>query len=159
MAVEAPLSKHKKTNLKIYIAACVIFAVVFAYDGYLSKYEWSHRRSFYEKHVKDGKPDDTMIFNQIAPIVLVAAAVALAVRLWALRGTKLLADENELVISDKERISYESIQRIDKTYFDSKGFFLITYKAKDGSEINRKLSDRTYDNLPAVLEQLVARIS
>jgi hypothetical protein len=159
MAIEAPLGKHKKTNLKIYIGACIIFAVVFAYDGYLSKYQWSHRRSFYEKHVKEGKPDDTMIFNQIAPIVLVAAAVALAFRLRVLKDKKLLADENGLIISDKERISYDSIQKIDKTYFVSKGFFIITYKGEGGREVIRRLSDRTYDNLAAVLDHLVAKIS
>jgi hypothetical protein len=159
MAIEAPISKFKKKNLKIYIAACIVFAVVFAYDGYLSKYQWSHRCSFYEKHVKEGRPDDTMIFNQIAPIFLVLLAAVLTGWLWAFKGKKLLAGENELVISDKEKISYASIQKIDKTHFDSKGFFLITYKNKNGSEVKRKLSDRTYDNLAAVLDKLVAKIS
>lgn len=159
MAIEAPISKHKKINFKIYITACVIFAFVFAYDGYLSKYKWSHRRSFYEKHVKDGRGDETMIFNQIIPIVLVAAAICLAARLRALKDKKLLADENGLIISDKEKISYDSIQKIDKTYFKSKGFFVITYKDNDGREVNRKLNDRTYDNLQAVLDELVAEIT
>ncbi len=159
MAVEAPISKSKKANLKIYIAACVVFAVVFAYDGYLSKYQWSHRSSFYEKHVKEGQPDDTMIFNQIAPIFLVALAAVLMGRLWTLKGKKLLAEENELIISDKEKIPLDSIQKIDKTNFKSKGFFLITYKNKDGSEVNRKLSDRAYDDLEAVLDKLVEKIS
>jgi len=159
MAIEAPVSKYRKTNLKIYIAVCIIFAVVFAYDGYLSKYEWSRRHSFYEKHVKDGQPDETMIFNQIIPIVLAAAAVGLAARLRAVKDKKLLADENELVISGREKISYDSIQKIDKTHFESKGFFIITYKDNDKREVNRKLSDRTYDNLAAVLDELVAKIS
>jgi hypothetical protein len=158
MAIEAPISKTQKNNLKIYAAACIIFAIVFAYDGYLSKYQWSRRSSFYEKHVKQGQPDDTMIFNRIAPIILVVLAGGLMWRFWAIKDKKLLADENELVISDRERISYDSIQKIDKTSFDSKGFFLITYKNKNGSEANRRLSDRTYDNLAAVLDKLVAKI-
>jgi hypothetical protein len=159
MAIEAPVSKFRKNNLKIYAAACIVFAIVFAYDGYLSKYEWSHRRSFYEKHIKEGRSDDTMIFNQTAPIFLVALAAVLMGRLWTLKDKKLLADENELVINDKEKISYDSIQKIDKTNFDSKGFFLITYKNKNGSEVKRKLSDRAYDNLAAILDKLVAKIS
>lgn len=159
MAIEAPVSNFRKNNLKIYAAACIIFAIVFAYDGYLSKYEWSHRTSFYEKHVKEGRSDDTMIFNQIAPIFLVVLAAVLIRRLQALKDKKLLADENELVISDKEKIPYDSIQKIDKTDFDSKGFFLITYKNKDGSEVNRKISAKAYDNLAAVLDKLVAKIS
>ena len=159
MAIEAPVSKFRKNNLKIYIAACIVFAVVFAYDGYLSKYQWSHRSSFYEKHVKDGQPDDTIIFNQIAPIFLFLLAAVLMGRLLTLKNKKLLADENELVIADKEKIPYDSILKIDKTSFDSKGFLIITYKNKDGSEVNRKISDRAYDNLAAVLDKLVAKIS
>jgi hypothetical protein len=159
MAIEAPVSKLRKNNLKVYTAACIVFAIVFAYDGYLSKYQWSHRSSFYEKHAKEGRPDDTMIFNRTAPIFLVALAAVLMGRLWAFKDKKLLADENELVISDKEKISYNSIQKIDKTGFDSKGFFIITYKNEDGSEVNRKISDRAYDNLAPILDKLVAKIS
>ncbi|MDD5063853.1 MAG: hypothetical protein PHQ35_03710 [Phycisphaerae bacterium] len=159
MAIEAPVSKYRKNNLKIYTAACIVFAVIFAYDGYFSKYEWSHRRSFYEKHTKDGRPDDTMKFNHGAPIFLAALAAALMGRLGTLKNKKLLADETELIISNKEKISYDSIQKIDKTSFDSKGFFLITYKNKDGSEVNHKISDKAYDNLAAVLDKLVAKIS
>ena len=159
MAIEAPMSKFKKNNFKIAIFACVVFAIIFAYDGYLSRYEWSLRRSFYEKHVKDGKPDDTMIFNRTAPFCLVAIAALLALRLRAIKDKKLLADEKQLIINDKEKISYDSIQKIDKTFFSSKGYFVITYKDKDGTEVNRKISDRTYDNLAAILDELTAKIS
>jgi hypothetical protein len=159
MAIEAPLSKYKKNNLKVYIVVCVFFAALFGYDGYFSKYEWSHRRSFYEKHVKDGRPDDTMVFNQKVPIFLAVAAVALGIRLWTIRNRKLIADENELVVSDKQKIAYDSIEKIDKTLFKEKGFFIITYKDEKGDEVNLKLSNRTYDNLAAVLDHLVAKIS
>ena len=159
MVIEAPLGKYKKNNLKIYIAVCVIFAVVFAYDGYLSEYEWSHRRSFYEKHVKDGRPDDTMIFNQKAPVFLGVAAVALGIRLWAIKNRKLIADENELVVSDRQKIPYDSIEKIDKTLFEKKGLFVITYKDENDGEVNLRLSDKTYDNLAAVLDHVVAKIS
>lgn len=159
MAVEAPISKFKKNNLKIYIVACLIGVIILAYDGYLSKYEWSYRRSFYEKHVKDGNPDETMIFNQIFPFFLIVLTAGLMWRLWAIKDKKLLADEGELIISDKEKISYVSIQKIDKTHFKKKGRFVITYKNNCGKEVNRKLSDRTYDNLKAILDKLVAKIS
>jgi len=159
MTIEAPVCKHTRSNLKIYVLFCIAFAAIFAYDGYLSKYEWSHRRSFYDKHVKDGKPSDTMIFNQKAPIALLAAAAVLAARLWRIKDRKLLADEDKLIISEKEQILYDSIQKIDRTYFSSKGCFVITYKDRQGNEIDRKLSDRTYDNLEAVLEHLATKIS
>ena len=159
MAIEAPYSKYSKTNFKIGIVLFVAMAIIFAYDGYLSKYEWSLRRSFYEEHVKDGKPDFDMVFNQKSPFVFVGLAAVTTVWFWARKNKKVLADENELIISDKERISYDSIQQIDKTYFEKKGFFVITYKDKDGKEVRHKLNERTYDNLAAVLEHLVAKIS
>ena len=117
MTIEAPASKYARSNLKLYIFFCVVFAAIFAYDGYLSKYEWSHRRSFYDKHVKDGKPSDTMIFNQKAPIFLLAVAVIFAARLWSIKDKKLVADEDKLIISDKEQFPYDSIQKIDRTYY------------------------------------------
>ncbi len=159
MAIEAPYSKYSKTNFKIGIVLFLAMAIIFAYDGYLSKYEWSLRRSFYEKHVEDGKPDFDMVFNQKSPFIFVAHAAVLTVWFWGRKNKKLLADENELIISNKEKISYDSIQQIDKTHYEKKGFFVITYKDKGGKEVRRKLKDRTYDNLAALLEHLVAKIS
>jgi hypothetical protein len=161
MAIEAPISKFKKNGLKIYIAICIAVAIIFAYDGYLSKYKWSMRYNFYKKHVvdNDGKPTSTMNFNRKSPLFFIGAAVLLGAYLFAIKNRKIVASESELIISEKERISYNTIQKINKTYFKSKGYFLITYKDKDGHEANRKLSDRTYDNLAAVLDELVAKIS
>ena len=159
MTIEAPYSKYSKTNFKIGIVICIVVAIIFAYDGYLSKYEWSLRRSFYEEHVKDGKPDFDMVFNQKSPFVFVGLAAVTTVWFWTRKNKKVLADENELIISDKERISYDSIQQIDKTYFEKKGFFVITYKDKGGKEVRHKLNERKYDNLAAILEHLVAKIS
>ncbi len=159
MAIEAPYSKYSKNNFKIGIVLFLAMAIIFAYDGYLSKYEWSLRRSFYEEHVKDGKPDFDMVFNQKSPLVFVGLAAVTTAWFWARKNKKLLADENELIISNKEKISYDSIQQIDKTYYEKKGFFVITYKDKGGKEVKHKLNDRTYDNLAALLEHLVAKIS
>ncbi len=175
MAIEAPYSKYCKTNFKIAIAVCIGGAIVFAYDGYLSKYEWSQRRSFYEKHIKNSKADSTLVFNQKAPFVLGPLAVILIAWFLVRRREKLIADELGLSISDcrlkienrklkivncsSERIAYDSIQKIDKTYFNAKGYFVITYKDHDGVESNRKLNARQYDNLKAILEHLVAKIS
>jgi hypothetical protein len=159
MAIEAPISKFKRNGFIIWIVVCIGVAIIFAYDGYLSKYEWSLRRSFYEKHVKDGQPDDTMVFNQKSPFFFIGAAVLLAAYWLAIRNKKLIADEKELVINDKQRIPYNSIQKIDKTYFKSKGRFVITYKDENGKEINRKISNKTYDNLTPILDHLVAKIT
>ena len=37
MAIEAPISRHKKTSLIIYIVVCIVLAVWFGYDGYFSE--------------------------------------------------------------------------------------------------------------------------
>jgi len=161
MAIEAPISKFKKTNLKIFLGICIAIAIIFAYDGYLSKYKWSGRYSFYKKQVidNDGKPTPAMNFNRKSPPFFLAGAVVFAVMLYVVKDKKLIADENELVISDKKRIPYDSIQQINKTYFEKKGFFVITYKNKGEGVARLRLSDRKYDNLSAVLEHLVAKIS
>jgi len=161
MAIEAPVSKYTKTNLKIYIAACAAAAVIFAYDGYLSKYKWSGRYSFYKEHVldNDGIPTSAMNFNRKSPPFFVAAAVFFGVYLFVVKNNKLIADENELVFSAKEKIPYDSIEAINKTYFDKKGFFVITYKNESGNQVDRKITERKYDNLPAILDHLVKKIS
>ncbi len=161
MAIEAPISKFKKNNFRIWIAICLVMAIIFAYDGYLSKYEWSKRYSFYKEHVvdNDGKPTQIMVFNQKSPPLFAGAAVLFWVYLLAIKNKKLIADETELVFSDRDRIPYDSIQKIDKTYFEKKGFFVFTYRDENGKEIDRKLSDRTYDDLGAILDHLVAQIS
>ena len=160
MAIEAPVSKFTKTNLKIYIAVCVAAAAIFAYDGYLSKYEWSGRYSFYKEHVldNDGVPTQTMNFNTKSPPFFIGAAVLFAVYLFVIKNNKLIADENELVFSDKDKLPYDSIEAINKTYFEKKGFFIITYKNGNGKQVDRKITERKYDNLPAVLDYLVTKI-
>ncbi|MBN1787111.1 MAG: hypothetical protein JW806_01805 [Sedimentisphaerales bacterium] len=152
MAVVAPLAKFKKTNFKIYIAALLIGAAYFAYDGFFNK-------KFIEKHTVDDKPDSTLVFNQKAPPFLLAGAVVMAVWFVMVKDKKLIAEDTELVFSDKDKIPYNSIESINKTNFESKGFFFIEYKTSDGKISQRKVSDRTYDNLGAVLEVVVSKIT
>ena len=153
MPIEAPVSKYKKTNLLIYIIICIALAAWFAYDGYINQ-------KFIDKHTDEtGKPNSTLIFNQKSPPFFAAAAVFFTTYLFVIKNKKLIADENGLVFSDKDKIPYDSIQSINKTYFDKKGFFVITHKDEYDKEINRKISDRNYDNLAAVLEHLVVKIS
>ena len=152
MAIEAPISKFKKTNFKVYIAVCVVAAVWFGYDGYYNK-------KFIDKHSPEGVPDTTLIFNQKSPPVFIGGALLLGAYLFVISRKKVLADENELVINAREEIPYDSIQTIDKTHFSSKGFFIITYKDNSGSEIQRKLSKKTFDNLAPILDHLVEKIS
>lgn len=161
MAIEAPLSKHSRNGFLIYIAASMVFAIVFAYDGYFSKYEWSKRHKFYQEHVldNDGVPDATMQFNRYSPIALIGLAAFFGIRFFMVKDRKVIAAENKLSIDGKRSVSYDSIERIDRTHFDNKGYFVITYKNESGNETDIKLSDRSYDNLKPILEELIAKIS
>ena len=159
MALEAPYSKYRKTNFKLLILICIIGGIVFAYDGYFSKYEWSKRQSFYEKYTKDGKPSDTMLFNQKFPFLLGAVAIVAVILFIKAKDNKVLAEESDLSIDNKVKISYDAIQKIDKTHFDTKGFFVITYKDGSDKQVDFKISNKKYDNLKPVLEHVVAKIS
>ena len=153
MAIEASLSKHKRTNVIIYIVVCLVLGGWCGYDGYFNE-KWI------EEHTDaDGNPETYLVVNRKAPPYFAGAAVLLGIYLAAIRNRKVTADEEALVINNKEAISYDSIEKIDKTHFKSKGFFIITYKDKAGGEVNRKISDRTYDNLAPVLDKVVAKIS
>jgi hypothetical protein len=161
MAVEAAVSSYNLKTLRLYAIIGVVVAVILAYDGYCSKYEWSKRQDFYQEHFVDNgnQADSTMKFNQYLPPFLIVGAVFFAAKYMMIKDRKIVADENELNVYDGTKIAYDSIEKIDKTHFDSKGYFVITYKDDGGSEADYKLSDKKYDNLPAVLDHIVAKIS
>ena len=153
MAIEAPLSKFKKNNLKIFTVILIGLSIWFAYDGYKNE-------KFIEEHTEeDGTMDSTLAFNRKSPPYFIAAGVLCGVYLFLIKDRKIIADENGLVINDKLKIPYDSIQQINKTHFDSKGHFTISYKNESGKEINCKINDRTYDNLSAVVDEIVGKIS
>ena len=160
MTVEATTSKYNLKTLRLYAVACLIGAVVLAYDGYLSKYEWSKRADFYKEHVtdNDGVPDSTMKFNRFLPPILVLGTLIFGVKYMSIKDKKVVATESDLIMPCGTKYSYDSIEKIDKTHFDSKGYFVVTCKQDDG-ERELKLNDKSYDNLPAVLDKLVAAIS
>jgi hypothetical protein len=150
MAIEAPLSSYKKKNILIIAAVLIGVGAWFAYDGYKNE-------GFIKKHTIDGVTDSTLIFNRKAPPFMIGAG-ALLVAYWAaIKGKKIVADENGLTAGNIT-VGYDTIEKINKTHFDSKGFFVVTY-SQDGQSKELKLSDRTYDNLGAVLDQIVSKIS
>jgi hypothetical protein len=152
MAIVAPLSKYKVKTFLIYMAVLVGFAAWLFYDG-------KYNQPFIEKHSPDGKPDLTIAFHRNAPPYFVGVAALLGVYLLVIRNKKVVAEDTVLVIDGKPGIPYDSIEKIDKTNFDKKGYFIFTYKTSDGREIDCKISDRNYDNLRPILDHLVAKIS
>jgi hypothetical protein len=152
MAVVAPLAKYKKTNFKIWILMLVMAGVWFAYDGF-------RNQKFIAKHTQNGQPDSTLAFHRKSPPFLLAGAVAVAIYACMVNGRKIIADEQQLILGEKEKISYSSIESINKTDYASKGFFVITYKDNSGKTLQKKISNRTFDNLDAVLDLLVSKIT
>ncbi|GAJ14894.1 unnamed protein product, partial [marine sediment metagenome] len=135
----------------IYIVILIGFAGYCVYDGYFNE-------KFIEKHTKDGKPDSTLVFNQKAPPFLALGALWFGFCAFQSRSKKVVADENA-ISSGKKTITYDSIEKIDKTYFKSKGYFIITCKNEGEKQQQLKLSDRDYDNLQAILDHVISKIS
>ena len=151
MAIEAPLSGYKKKNLVIIAVGLIGIGAWFAYDGYKSE-------KFIEKHTNiDGTPDSTLNFNRKSPPFLIGAGLLVGAYFFVVKGKKVIADDSGLQMG-KETIAYNAIEAINKTHFDSKGYFIVTY-TDNGQSKDVKISDRTYDNLPAVLDHVVAKIS
>ncbi|MFA5292945.1 MAG: hypothetical protein WC496_07930 [Phycisphaerae bacterium] len=152
MAVVATLSKYKKTNYKIWILILAVAGVWFAYDGFRNE-------KFIKKHTTNGKRDSTLVFHRKSPPYLLAAAAAVAIYAFMINGKKIIADEQQLILSEKEKIPYSSIESINKTNYDSKGYFVIAYKDDAGKTLQKKIDNRDFDNLDAVLELLVSKIT
>ncbi len=151
MAIEAPLSSYKKKNLILIAVGLIGLGLWFGYDGYKNT-------KFIEKHTtEDGTPDSTLSFNRKSPPFLIGAGLLIGAYFIVVKNKKVVADDNALQVG-KVSIAYDAIESINKTHFDSKGYFIVTY-SDDGQNKDLKVSDRTYDNLPAVLDHLVAKIS
>ena len=153
MAIEARLSRHSKNSLIIAIVALLGFAGWTVYDGF-------YRESFIKEHTgEDGKPDSTLLFNQKSPPYLFILAGLVGLRLFLIRKRKIVAQESDLVIDGKIQIAYDAIQQIDKTHFEKKGVFVVSYTDVQGKLRKQGFDDRKYDNMKAILDHLVTQIS
>jgi len=152
MAIEAGVSSYRKNRLKMFMVACIVLAAWCVYDGYFNE-KWIQ-----EHTADDGSPKTYLVFNRKAPYFLVSGAVLLGVYLASILGKKVVADDEKLIVDGKE-IKYDSIVSLDKTHFDSKGYFVLTYETGQGGQTSKKISDLKYDNLTQVLEHVVSKIS
>lgn len=152
MAIIAPLSRYKKKNMLIMMAILFGLGIWCIYDGY-------YNQKFIQNHVdENGTPQGWLAFNKKAPPFLIAGGILYAVYFFMSRDKKVVADE-EGFKTGKTTIPYHAIEKINKTHFDSKGYFTVTYKDSSGQSKDVTVSDRNYDNLPAVLDQIVTKIS
>lgn len=151
MSVEATASKYKKNTHWIIIAALIFGAGYCIYDGF-------YNEKFIEKHTEDGVMDSTLIGNRKLPPYLAVGAVVVGINLARVWKKKVVAGETSLDVCGTE-IAYDSMESINKTHFESKGFFTIAYKDSQGSDNEIKISDKDYDGLGILLDEVVAKIS
>lgn len=153
MAIEAAFSKYKKTNYKLMIAICIGLAIYCTYDGYLND-------DFIAKHTNsEGQIDSKLVFNKRAPYVLTPLALVALVLFYVVKDKKIIAADNDLVLSCAEKIPYDSIEEINKANYSTKGYFTISYKDSGGQLVSKKISDRKWDNLSEVLDLLVSKLT
>jgi hypothetical protein len=153
MALVAPISKSGKNWLIIYMVGLIGFGAYCIYDGFYNK-------TFMDEHTdEEGVADSTLLFNQKSPPLFFVGAALLGLRLFWIRNRRMVAEENELIVSERLRIPYDAIQEIDKTHFKEKGIFTVSYDNPDGKRVHRKFDDRKYDNMEAILDLLVEKIS
>jgi hypothetical protein len=150
MSIEAPLSKYRKHNMLIAIALLAGLGVWFWCDG-------KYNQNFISKHTLNGEPDTTLEFNRKSPPFMLLGAGIFAIRYWLLKDRKLVADDQGLAYNGIS-IQYDQIESIDKTHFNSKGYFIISY-ADGGQKKTLTLKDKNFDNLPAVLDHIVSKIT
>lgn len=168
MAIVAPYSKYRKGNLKIFIGVLIAAAIWFAYDGYVNK-------NFIEKHTiqkvdknnmpvmdEQGQPimvpDSDLKINRALPPFLALGALILGGVLLMVKNKKIVLEDNILKAYNKE-IDVDKIQKIDKTNFQSKGKFTITYKNSQDQEVDLDFSAKAYDNLKSILDELVNKLT
>ena len=150
MVITAPYSKYKKTNLQIFITMLLVAAVWFFYDG--------RNEDFIKNHTIEGQPDGTLVFNQKSPPYFLGGAIALGVLLFVIKDRKIVLDDDKITAPGKS-VNISQIEKIDKTNFKDKGYFILTYKNGTSGSADWKISDKSYDNLSAMLDEIIKKIS
>ena len=150
MAVEAVGSKHSRNNGFIVTVVCLVGSIWLAHDGWLGEYKKT------ELAKNEGKPTANLYFNRYAPIPLIIIAIIYCIAALRVASRKIVADEDGIKLTSGTEIPYNSIKQIDKGPFQKQGYFTITYNRKDKDK-HLKLSDRKYDNLGLLLDELVQK--
>jgi len=149
MAVVATGSRHKRNSNWMIAAACIAFALWFLYDGWVNK-------DFQKEKMEQGKQLDLQANRYYVPIACAALAVYFAISAVRTKGLRAAADEQGLLLADGTRIGYDAIEKIDKRFFDQEGHFTVSYRS-GAQERRLRLSDRDYDQLGLVLDEIVQR--
>lgn len=150
MAVVATGSRRNRQNNYIIVVMCIVFGLWFGYDGWMNK-EYQQKETD-----ADGKPKANLIFNRYAPAGLAVLAAYFLVMAVQAGKRKVTADEKGITVEGKPMIPYSSMAKIDKRYFEKEGHFTLEYTA-EGKVCKLKLTDRAYDNMGPLLDEVVRR--
>jgi hypothetical protein len=152
MAIKVPVSRYRKNNHLIALVICLALAAWCFYDG-------RYNKEFIQKHTNpDGTPNDPwLIVNRNAPPYLLIAGVLVIANFYRVRNQRVRIDEDTLFINGLS-IPLKEVVEIDRTEFDTKGFFVLSYKS-GGAEQKITLYSRQYDHLSDILDRLIEEIS
>jgi len=174
MTVVAPASKVSRQNAWIITIMCVALALWFLYDGWISqsfqdkhlvnkdkvslkKFKEQSRQPDFQPDLQDFQPDVQLKFHRYwGPPICGALAVFFLIAALRARSRKVLCDDTGLTLANGQTIPYSKIKQIDKSFFEKEGHFTITC-AQDVPVGKVKLSSRKYDNLAALLSEIISR--
>jgi hypothetical protein len=147
MAVEATGSKYKQKTGYILAFMFLAFAAYCLYDGWFNQ-------QYIQKHISD---TINLQANRIwIPVILTVAAIYEIVISFRLASKRITLDDRGLTLSGQTPIPCDEITYIDKRFFQSEGHFTVGYNSPQGVQ-KLKLSDRNYDNLVPLFDELVKR--
>ena len=147
MAIIAPGSRRSRTNWIITAALCGGMGLWFAYDGWLNK-------KYQEKETIDGKMTPNLVFNRYIPFPLGLYVLYCFFAATRVKTKRIVLDEKGLCLENQTPIPIEHISYIDNRYFKEDGVFIVG-STNDGKTKKIKITDRKYDNLAELLEELI----
>lgn len=149
MAVEALPSKF--TMRWNTMCALMMFgmAVWFFYDGH-------YNQEYIKKHTnEDGTPMlDLKINRSWGPAGCALTGLYFIYITWGMSRKKISVDEKGITFSDGKNIPLDSLTRIDKSKFKTKGKLLIEYEAGGKTE-QIILKDTVYDGINSLLQEIL----
>ena len=151
MAVEATGSKFARNNARIFFIVAILAGLYLFHDGWLG---WFTDYMHNDVEEGGGKPTLNLQFNRYAPFVLWVFAIYFVIAYFQIPKRRVLADDQGLTVQNQSAIPYANITHIDNRPFDKKGYFLIGIN-EGGQKKELKFSDRKYDNLGLLLDELV----
>jgi len=154
MAVEVTGSRYTCRTNYLIAAACIVFGLWFLYDGWFND-EFIQDHMSLDEVTNEQQPNVDLMINRLwAPIFCGIVMVVFVIFAIRLKSKKIVTDNEGLILSNGQKITFNDIRQIDKRFFDQKGYFSIEY-GPTGSTKEIKFDDRTWDGLRSLLDEIV----